>query len=337
MHIRWRGLELPGRVIADKSSLSTTFGRFSAEPFERGFGTTIGNSLRRILLSSIEGAAITKLQIAGVTHEFTSIHGVVQDVSDIVLNIKGLIVEMDGDEPKIVRIRVEGPCDVTGSSIESDASVRILNPDHVICRVNEKVRFEADLTVKRGRGYQPASEQYNTEEDQVIGDIPVDAIFTPVQRVRYRVEDTRVGQRTNYDRLVLDVWTNGTVTPEMALVEAGKILRKHVNPFVQFDSAGQDVVEQGLTSEQEVDSNMDRKLAMTLVDLNLGVRATNCLQTAGILTVGELITKTEGELMELRSFGKTSLHEINARLQEIGLSLGMQMPEGFSGNVSSKG
>ncbi|MSR69240.1 MAG: DNA-directed RNA polymerase subunit alpha [Phycisphaerales bacterium] len=330
MHIRWRGLELPGRVTADKSSLSSTFGRFSAEPFERGFGTTIGNSLRRILLSSIEGAAVTKLQIAGVTHEFTSIHGVVQDVSDIVLNIKGLIVEMDGDEPKTVRIRVEGPCDVTGASIESDASVRILNQDHVICRVNEKVRFEADLTIKRGRGYQPASEQYNTEEDQVIGDIPVDAIFTPVQRVRYRVEDTRVGQRTNYDRLVLDVWTNGTVTPEMALVEAGKILRKHVNPFVQFDSVGQDVVEQGLTSDATEDVNLERKLSMTLVDLNLGVRATNCLQSAGVATVGALITKTEVELMELRSFGKTSLNEINARLQEIGLSLGMQMPEGFS-------
>ncbi len=330
MHIRWRGLELPGRVTADKSSMSSTFGRFSAEPFERGFGTTIGNSLRRILLSSIEGAAITKLQIAGITHEFSSIPGVVQDVSDILLNIKGLIVEMDGDETKTVRIRVEGPCDVTGASIESDASVRILNPDHMICRVNDKVRFEVDLTINRGRGYQPASEQYNTEEDQVIGEIPVDAIFTPVQRVRYRVEDTRVGQRMNYERLVLDVWTNGTVTPEMALVEAGKILRKHVNPFVQFDSAGDDVVEQGLTSEQEVDADLDRKFSMSLVDLNLGVRATNCLQTAGIITVGQLVQKTETDLMELRSFGKTSFHEIEARLQELGLTLGMQVPEGFS-------
>lgn len=330
MHIRWRGLELPGRVTADKSSMSSTFGRFSAEPFERGFGTTIGNSLRRILLSSIEGAAITKLQIAGITHEFSSIPGVVQDVSDILLNIKGLILEMDGDETKTVRIRVEGPCDVTGASIESDASVRILNPDHLICRVNDKIRFEVDLTVNRGRGYQPASEQYNTEEDQVIGEIPVDAIFTPVQRVRYRVEDTRVGQRMNYERLVLDVWTNGTVTPEMALVEAGKILRKHVNPFVQFDSAGDDLVEQGLTSEQEVDADLDRKFAMSLVDLNLGVRATNCLQTAGIITVGQLVQKTESDLMELRSFGKTSFNEIEARLQELGLSLGMQVSEGFS-------
>ena len=253
-----------------------------------------------------------------------------QDVSDILLNIKGLILEMDGDETKTVRIRVEGPCDVTGASIESDASVRILNPDHLICRVNDKIRFEVDLTINRGRGYQPASEQYNTEEDQVIGEIPVDAIFTPVQRVRYRVEDTRVGQRMNYERLVLDVWTNGTVTPEMALVEAGKILRKHVNPFVQFDSAGEDLVEQGLTSEQEVDADLDRKFAMSLVDLNLGVRATNCLQTAGIITVGQLVQKTESDLMELRSFGKTSYNEIEARLQELGLSLGMQVPEGFS-------
>ncbi len=330
MHIRWRGLELPGRVTVDKSSLTSTFGRFSAEPFERGFGTTIGNSLRRILLSSIEGAAITKLQISGITHEFSSIPGVVQDVSDILLNIKGLIVEMDGDETKQIHIRVEGPCDVTGSSIESDASVRILNPDHLICRVNDKIRFEAVLTVNRGRGYQPASEQYNTEEDQVIGEIPIDAIFTPVQRVRYRIEDTRVGQRMNYERLVLDMWTNGTVTPEMALVEAGKILRKHVNPFVQFDSAGDDVVEQGLTSDQEADVDLERKYAMTLMDLNLGVRATNCLQTAGIVTVGQLVTKSPTELMELRAFGKTSLNEIEIRLQEIGLTLGIQPTEGSS-------
>ena len=305
MHIRWRGLELPGRVTADKTSMTTTFGRFSAEPFERGFGTTIGNSLRRILLSSIEGAAITKLAIAGITHEFSSIPGVVQDVSDILLNI-------------------------TGASIESDASVRILNPDHVICRVNDKVRFEVELTVNRGRGYQPASEQYNTEEDQVIGEIPVDAIFTPVLRVRYRVEDTRVGQRMNYERLVLDVWTNGTVTPEMAVVEAGKILRKHVNPFVQFDSAGDEMVDQGLLSDPEVDSDLDRKLSMSIADLNLGVRGTNCLQTAGITTVGQLVQKTEADLMELRSFGRTSFTEIESRLQELGLSLGMQVSEGSS-------
>ncbi|MSR44517.1 MAG: DNA-directed RNA polymerase subunit alpha [Phycisphaerales bacterium] len=328
MHLRWRGLELPGRVTVDKNSLTQTFGRFSAEPFERGYGTTIGNSLRRILLSSIEGAAISKLHIAGVTHEFTTIPGIVQDVAEIVLNIKGLIVEMDGEEAKTVRIRVQGPGDVTGASIESDASIRILNPEHLICRVNDKVSFEADLTVKRGRGYQPASEQYNNLEiEQVIGEIPVDAIFTPVQRVRYRVEDTRVGQRMNYERLVLDVWTNGTISPEMAIVEAGKILRKHVNPFVQFDAAGDDLVAAGLTSEQNPDSDADRKFDMSLADLNLGVRATNCLQTAGIVTVRQLVQKTELDLMELRSFGKTSLHEITARLQELGLSLGMQMPE----------
>lgn len=328
MHIRWRGLELPGRVTVDKSSLTSTFGRFSAEPFERGYGTTIGNSLRRILLSSIEGAAITKIQISGVTHEFTSVPGVVQDVSDIVLNIKGLIVEMDGDEQKTVRIRVEGPCDVTGASIESDSSVRIINSDHLICKVTDKVRFEAELTVKRGRGYQPASEQYSTDQEQVIGEIPVDAIFTPVQRVRYRVEDTRVGQRTNYDRLVLDVWTNGTVTPEMAIVEAGKILRKHVNPFVQFDAAGQDLAEEGLTSQNDPESDLDAKLGMTLLELNLGVRATNCLQSAGVGTVGELVVKTEADLLAMRSFGKTSLLEINQRLAELGLNLGMKLSEG---------
>ncbi len=324
MHIRWRGLELPGRVTVDKSTLTSTFGRFAAEPFERGYGTTIGNSLRRILLSSIEGAAFTKIQIEGVTHEFTSIPGVVQDVCDIVLNIKGLVVEMDGDDTKQVRISVDGPCDVTGASIQSDASIRVLNADHLICKVTDKVKFEAILTVKRGRGYQPASEQYASNEDQVIGEIPIDAIFTPVQRVRYRVEDTRVGQRTNYDRLILDVWTNGTVSPEMALVEAGKILRKHVNPFVQFDSAGQDIVDEGLTQTAMPESDLASTLAMTVQELNLGVRASNCLHAAGIATVGELVAKTEQDLLEIRSFGKTSLKEIVKRLEDLGLSLGMQ-------------
>jgi len=324
MHIRWRGLALPGRVTVDKASLTQTFGRFSAEPFERGYGTTIGNSLRRILLSSIEGAAFTKISIEGVTHEFTSIPGVVQDVCDIVLNIKGLIVESDSDEPKQVRISVDGPCDVTGASIQSDASVRVLNPDHLICKVTDKVKFEATLTVKRGRGYQPASEQYTSNEDQVIGEIPIDAILTPVQRVRYRVEDTRVGQRTNYDRLVLDVWTNGTITPEMAVVEAGKILRKHVNPFVQFDAAGQDLVDEGLTQPATPESDIDATLAMPVQELNLGVRASNCLHTAGITTVGELVGKSETDLLEIRSFGKTTLSEIVNRLAELGLALGMQ-------------
>ena len=324
MHIRWRGLALPGRVTVDKASLTQTFGRFSAEPFERGYGTTIGNSLRRILLSSIEGAAFTKISIEGVTHEFTSIPGVVQDVCDIVLNIKGLIVESDSDEPKQVRISVDGQCDVTGASIQSDASVRVLNPDHLICKVTDKVKFEATLTVKRGRGYQPASEQYTSNEDQVIGEIPIDAIFTPVQRVRYRVEDTRVGQRTNYDRLVLDVWTNGTITPEMAVVEAGKILRKHVNPFVQFDAAGQDLVDEGLTQPATPESDIDATLAMPVQELNLGVRASNCMHTAGITTVGELVGKSETDLLEIRSFGKTTLSEIVNRLAELGLALGMQ-------------
>jgi DNA-directed RNA polymerase subunit alpha len=326
MHIRWRGLEIPSRVLIDKASLTPTFGRFSAEPFERGYGTTIGNSLRRILLSSVEGAAVTKLQISGVTHEFTSIPGVKQDVTDILLNIKGLIVEMDGEEPKTVRISVSGPGEVTGASIESDASVRILNRDHVVCELTDKVRFEATLTVARGRGYMPASEQLGNTEGQLIGEIPVDAIFTPVQRVRYRVEDTRVGQRINYERLVLDIWTNGTVSPEVALVEAGKILRKHVNPFVQFDAAGQDTVAEGIGAEVAVEEDHARKLLMTLEDLGLGVRATNCLHSAGINTVGQLILKTESELMELRSFGRTSLSEIESRLHGIGMSLGMPSP-----------
>ena len=217
MHVRWRGLELPARVVADDQSLSSTFGRFVAEPFERGFGTTVGNSMRRILLSSIEGAAVTKVKIAGATHEFSTLPGVMEDVTDIILNVKGLVVSMDSDEPKTMRLSVTGPGEVVAESIEADTSITIHNPDHVIAILTDEVDFEIEFTVERGRGYMPAAEQYGRNEEQVIGEIPIDAVFSPVQRVRYRVEDTRVGQKTNYDKLVLDVWTNATVTPEMAV------------------------------------------------------------------------------------------------------------------------
>ena len=220
MHIRWRGLELPYRLEKDERSATPTFGRFTAEPFERGFGTTIGNSLRRTLLSSLEGAAITKVKIAGVTHEFSTMPGVLEDVTDIILNIKGLIVSMDieCDEPKTMRLMAEGPGEVTADLIEADPAITIHNPDKIIATLTDKRDFAVEFTVQRGRGYMPATEQHKREEDQVLGEIAVDAIYSPVQRVRFRVEDTRVGQRTNYDRLIMDVWTNGTVSPDMAMV-----------------------------------------------------------------------------------------------------------------------
>src|SRR5262245_22265803 len=240
MRIRWRGLELPSRVVTDPKFKSDTFGRFSVEPFERGFGTTVGNGLRRVLLSSLEGAAVTAVKIKGAQHEFTSLPGVMEDVVDILLNVMNLIVKLEGDEPKTMKLAAMGPGEVTADLIEADASITILNKDLVLATLTEKREFEMEFRIAKGRGYVPGSEQYNSKEDQEIGLIPVDAIFSPVQRVRYKVEDTRVGQRTNYDKLTLEIWTNGTVTPEMALVEAAKILRKHLNPFVQYFEIGAD-------------------------------------------------------------------------------------------------
>jgi len=331
MHVRWRGLELPYRVVKDDRSATPTFGRFTAEPFERGFGTTVGNSLRRVLLSSLEGASITKVKIAGVSHEFSTMEGVLEDVTDVILNIKGLVVSISGesDEPKTMRLMAEGPGEVTAELIECDPSITIHNPEKVIATLTAKRDFAIEFTVQRGRGYMPASEQHKNEEDQVLGEIAVDAIFSPVQRVRFRVEDTRVGQRTNYDRLVMDVWTNGTVSPDMAMVEAAKILRKHLNPFVQYDALGNEVVPHDISVENDKDLELFRKLSMSLADLEMSVRASNCLEGGKIRFVCDLVTKTENDLMELRAFGRTSLREVKKKLEDMGLSLGMPLPEGF--------
>ena len=331
MHIRWRGLELPYRLEKDERSATPTFGRFTAEPFERGFGTTIGNSLRRTLLSSLEGAAITKVKIAGVTHEFSTMPGVLEDVTDIILNIKGLIVSMDieCDEPKTMRLMAEGPGEVTADLIEADPAITIHNPDKIIATLTDKRDFAVEFTVQRGRGYMPATEQHKREEDQVLGEIAVDAIYSPVQRVRFRVEDTRVGQRTNYDRLIMDVWTNGTVSPDMAMVEAAKILRKHLNPFVQYDVVGNEVVPHEISQENDKDLELFKKLGMSLAALDLSVRAGNCLEGGKIRFVSELVNKTENDLLELRAFGRTSLREVKKKLEDMGLNLGMPLPEGF--------
>jgi DNA-directed RNA polymerase subunit alpha len=330
MRIRWRGLELPSRVISDPKYKSDTFGRFTVEPFERGFGTTIGNSLRRILLSSLEGAAVTAVKIKGVEHEFSSLPGVIEDVTDIVLNVKSLVVKMDSDQPSVMHLRASGPGQVTADLIEADPSVTILNKNLVIATLTDKVPFEMELRVAKGRGYVPASEQYSATDEQEIGLIPVDAIYSPVQRVRYKVEETRVGQKTNYDKLVLDVWTNGTVTPEMALVEAAKILRKHLNPFVQMFDVGRDLVSEEAAAAASVDEELIRKLTMPLSGLDLSVRASNCLESARMVTVADLVTKSENDLLKLRSFGRTSLREVKKKLEDLGLSLGMTLPEGVS-------
>jgi len=330
MRIRWRGLELPSRVGTDPKFKSETFGRFIVEPFERGFGTTIGNSLRRILLSSLEGAAVTSIKIKNAPHEFHSLPGVMQDVTDIVLNVKNLVVALDGDEAKVMTVAATGPGDVTAELIEADPNVTIVNKDLILATLTDKIDFEMELRVGKGRGYIPASEQYNRQEDQEIGIIPIDAIYSPVQRVRYKVEETRVGQRTNYDKLVLDIWTNGTVTPEMALVEAAKILRKHLNPFVQYFEMGTQLVSEEAAKAAGVDEDLIRKLNMPMSEMDLSVRASNCLESARITTVADLVIRTEADLLKVRSFGRTSLREVKKKLAELGLDLGMKLPEGVN-------
>jgi DNA-directed RNA polymerase subunit alpha len=293
----------------------------------------VGNSLRRILLSSLEGAAVTGVKIQGADHEFSSLPGVIEDVSDIILNVKSLVVKLEGDEPKEMRLAAQGPGEVTADLIEADTAVTILNKDLVIATLSDEVSFEMSFTVQRGRGYVPASEQFDDQEEQEIGLIPVDAIYSPVQRVRYKVENTRVGQRTNYDRLTMEVWTNGTVTPEMALVEGAKILRKHLNPFVQYFEIGEERVSSEAAAAAGVDEALIRKLNMPIAELELSVRASNCLESARIETVGQLIAHTDAELLKLRSFGRTSLREVKKKLQDIGMDLGSELPEGLSVNT----
>jgi len=329
MHVRWRGLELPATIEIDERSRSATFGRFIVEPFERGFGTTIGNSLRRILLSSIEGAAVIKARIEGVEHEFSTLPGVLEDVTDIILNVKGLVISLEGSEPKTMRLAATGPGEVTADLIEADTAVTIHNPDYLIATLTDEVDFEAEMTVARGRGYQPASEHYAKRDEQVIGEIAIDAVFSPVQRVRYRVENTRVGQKTNYDKLIMDIWTDGTVSPDLVLVEGAKILRKHLNPFVQYFELGEELVSAEASAAASVDEELIRKLNMSVTELDLSVRASNCLESADIRTVGDLIQKDDPELLGVRSFGKTSLREVKRKLDELGLSLGMELPGGY--------
>ncbi|MEX0885872.1 MAG: DNA-directed RNA polymerase subunit alpha [Phycisphaeraceae bacterium] len=326
MRIRWRGLELPHRVQPDDNVNTETYGRFTVEPFERGFGTTVGNSLRRILLSSLEGSAVTAVRIAGAPHEFTSLEGVQEDVTDIILNVKSMVVSLDGDEPRTMRLQAEGPGEVTCDLIEADTSITVHSKELALCTLTKQVEFDMEFTVEKGRGYVPASEHFDSSKDQEPGVIPVDAIFSPVTRVRYKVEDTRVGQKTNYDKLTIEIWTNSTVTPEMALVEAAKILRKHLNPFVQYYELGDETASESAAAAARVDEELIRRLQMPIGELDLSVRASNCLESAKINTVADLVSKTENELLKVRSFGKTSLREVKRKLSELSMELGMELP-----------
>ena len=326
MHIRWRGLELPSRVVRDDGTHDKSYARFVIEPFEQGFGATIGNSLRRVLLSSLEGAAVTSVKIDGVAHEFTSLDGVYHDVTDIILNVKGIVLDLDADEPREMTVERNAIGEIRASDIVADSAITIANPDHLIATLTADIPFRMEMTVAKGRGYVTGNQ--NRKADSEIGVIPMDSVFSPVLRVRYRTEDMRVGQQTNFDRLILEVWTDGTVTPEDALVEAGLILRKHLNPIVSYFDMGEKTVTPVERPEEASEQNEEalrERLDQPVSVLNLSVRAANCLEAAKTSTLRELVAMTEGDLLRVRSFGKTSLHEVVRKLSEVGLSLGLNL------------
>jgi DNA-directed RNA polymerase subunit alpha len=316
-------------VQPDAESLTPTYGRFIIEPFERGFGHTIGNGLRRVLLSSIEGTAVATVKIEGANHEFDSLEGIYEDVTDIILNLKRLRVQFEGQNEINCRIRKQGKGAVTGADVQCDGDAIVANRDLHIATLTKDRALNIDLVLRKGRGYVPAED--NHSEYQALGTIPVDSIFSPVHRVRYSIEATRVGKLTNYDRLVLEIWTDGTVTPELALVEAAKIYRKHLNPFVLYGASRDEhpVAEDPTTSEYNQRnrraSELAEILAQPIADLELSVRARNCLDSANLKTLSDLVRLSESEVMNLKNLGKTSLTEIKGKLAERGLSLGMQV------------
>ena len=318
-------------MAVERETRTPTYGRFVAEPFERGFGSTVGNSLRRILLSSLEGSAVTRARIQGVQHEFTTIPGVVEDVTDICLNLKSLVVKNHSASSKTLRIEKYTRGVVRGEDVICDDQVLVINRDLIIATMTDDVPFQVEMTVENGRGYVPASEQFQHEPE--VGIIPLDAAFSPVTRVRHLIEETRVGQRTNYDKLTLEIWTNGTIAPEMALVEAAKILRKHLNCFITFREPGAEAGPEGglrgmsdATGYSPIDMELEEKLSKSLAELNLSVRATNCLESVGINTVRDLVVRSEDELLQVRNFGETTLDEVRDRLVKIDLKLGMRLP-----------
>lgn len=328
MRIRWKNFELPTRVEVDRETFSPTYGKFTIEPFERGYGTTVGNSLRRVLLSSLEGTAVTSVSIKGVQHEFSAIPGVYEDVTDIILNIKQMLMKINVDHPVTLRIEERDPGEITAGKIQPQAGVEIVNPDLHIATIVEPTEFVLEMEARKGRGYITAVE--NTRENQELGVIPIDSIFSPVRRVKFRSEDTRVGQVTNYDRLIIEIWTDGTVDPEMALVESGKILRKHLNPFVQYYELGKEMQQTARKEDEEERQvrhveELDEKLSKTMEDLDLSVRASNCLENQGIKTVRDLVRMTEKDMLLIRNLGKTSLKEIKKKLADLDMSLGMDL------------
>jgi DNA-directed RNA polymerase subunit alpha len=319
MYRNWEALIKPKTMEIEEETLSPTYGRFHVEPLERGFGITIGNSLRRILLSSLQGAAITAVRMKGVLHEFSTVHGVREDVTDIILNIKELLVKLHSDGPETLHLKASKPGLVRARDIQTGPHVEILNPDHVIATLSEDGELGMELVVKRGRGYIPA--ERNREEGQPIGTIPIDALFSPIRKVNYTVTHSRVGQITDYDRLTLEIWTNGNVAPADALGYAAKILKEQLTVFINFDEEG--MIPK--TPEVPESAKINENLFKGVDELELSVRSANCLKNADIRYIGDLVQKSETEMLKTKNFGRKSLNEIKEILSEMGLSLGMKL------------
>ena len=320
-----KDFQIPMRVEVDKEAHSPTFGRFTTEAFERGFGTTIGNALRRILLSSLTGAAVTTVKIEGVVHEFSTIAGVTEDVTAIILNIKSLRLALHTDRPKTIRLKKKGPGEAKGSDILHDADVTILTPDLHIATLDKDATLDIEMTIKHGRGYVPA--ERNKEEGLPIGVIAIDSIFSPIKRVNFYVENARVGRMTDYDKLTMEIWTDGTISPRDALSTGAGILREHLDIFINPEERSEGKSEVGYEESQR---EVNRNLLRSVNELELSVRAANCLKNANIKTIADLVQKSEGEMLRTKNFGKKSLNEIKEILTEMGLSLGTKIEDGPS-------
>lgn len=318
MSIKWKGLEIPRKLRWDEETLSLTYGKFIAGPLERGYGVTVGNSLRRVLLSSLTGAAVTSVRIEGVLHEFSTVPGVSEDVTEIILNLKQLIIRLHGEKPKTIQIKARGQREVRAADIIKDNQVEILNPHLHIATLNKEGRLGVEIEVNSGKGYVSAEE--NKNEDQPIGVIPVDSIFSPVKKVNYNIEPTRVGQETDYDQLILEIWTNGSLSPQESVESAAEILRKH---FAMFVAPGEEVEEEDKEPSPE-EKKRQEYLKQSISELELSVRSANCLKVARIQTIGELVQKNEGEMLKYPNFGKKSLAEIKKVLAEQEPSLSMK-------------
>jgi DNA-directed RNA polymerase subunit alpha len=322
MPVRLGRFEMPKRLTKDEATATDTYAKFIAEPFETGYGHTIGNSLRRVLLSSLEGAAISSIKVDGAMHEFASIEGIVEDVTDIVLNLKKVKFRTHSREPQTLYLSVNKEGNVKASDIQLNQNLELVNPDQHICTLDKKKKFEMELEVKIGRGFCPGDE--NKKPDQAIGVIPIDSLYSPVSRVKYAVENARVGQRTDYDRLIVEIWTDGRLSPDDALTQASAILQHHLDVFVGYDKHAVEF-EEAETKQDDEKSKLKRLLNMSVNEIELSVRAANCLNNANITTVGQLAMKTEQEMLKYRNFGKKSLNEIKDKLSALGLSLGMNI------------